>query len=121
MTVYYVDPSNCADDTATGLKYTGLIVDSTADTTHLTDAGLNGMTIPVGSFVWVAGRSGSLVSAWDDGTDTLTLGSAIAGLAADDAYYLITPWKTVGKATTTLAVTDIGYLVLAYYCQDGTI
>ena len=92
MTVYYIDPTNCADDTATGLKYTGMTADAGTDATKIIDAGLDGMVIPNGSFVWNATRNlGALTTAWDDGTNTLTV--AIAGQAQNDSYYIITPWK----------------------------
>jgi len=108
MTDYYIDYVNGLN-TNTGLQYNPLTVDSTADTTHLTDAALTGMTIGNGSFVWNVTRgAGATTLAWDDGTDTLTLGTAIAGMAAGDSYYLITPYKTISQFTTAGGVRSAG-------------
>lgn len=98
MANYHIDYTNGLD-TNNGLRYTGYTVDSTSDTTHLTDATLSGYTIGAGSYVWVTGRSGSLVSSFA-GT-TIVLATAISGLTAGDTYDLILPWKTINKATTT--------------------
>jgi hypothetical protein len=110
MTVYYID-NGVADNTGTGLKYTGLTADAGTDATKIVDAGLNGMVIPNGSFVYNTTRSlGAVTTGWVDATDTLTV--AIAGQSAGDSYYLITPWKTVANYTTTTARTagDIAYV-----------
>jgi len=110
MTVYYID-NGVADNTGTGLKYTGLTADAGTDATKIVDDGLNGMVIPNGSFVYNTTRSlGAVTTGWVDATDTLTV--AIAGQAAGDAYYLITPWKTLANYTTTTGRTagDIAYI-----------
>jgi hypothetical protein len=110
--VYYIDYVNGLD-TNNGKKVSSLTVDSTADTSHLTDAAITGMTIGAGSFVWNETRGiGALVTSFDDATDTLTLGSAIAGMTAGDSYSLITPFKTIRKYTTIDVRTagDIAYV-----------
>jgi hypothetical protein len=100
VTDYFVDYTNGLD-TNTGLKYDSYVVESTADTTHFVDASLHGICT-IGCFIWVDGRSGSLVSAFDDGTHTVTLATAIAGLTANDTFTMIAPFKTVNTFTSNV-------------------
>jgi hypothetical protein len=109
MVDYYIDYTNGLD-TNTGLKYTDYVVESTADTTHFVDASLHGICT-IGCYIWVTGRSGSLVTAFDDDTHTVTLGTAISGLAADDVYYMLAPYKTTDKyIASTRVAGDNGYV-----------
>jgi len=115
--VYYVDFVNGADtapatNAAWGQKTAALTIDSTADTTHFVDAALTGIDDYInGAFFWNRTRGiGAYVTDFVALTDTVTLGGAIAGMAAGDDYYFIYAWKTVGQATITLAVGDIGYI-----------
>jgi hypothetical protein len=107
---YYIDFTNGLD-TNTGLKYDSYVVDSTADTTHFIDATLHGICT-IGNYVWVNGRSGSLVSAFNDTTHEVTLATAIAGLTAADTFTIIVPWKTLSQYTSVTARTagDVAYV-----------
>jgi hypothetical protein len=108
MTDYFIDYTNGLD-TNDGTRRTTLNVDSTSDTTHITCAAISGLTIGAGSYVWVTGRSGSLVTSFA-GT-TLVLTTSISGLTANDKFDLITPYKTVQKYTGDARTAgDNGYL-----------
>lgn len=116
MANYYIDYTN-GNDARTGLRIPTTsynTVDSTADTTHLTDAALTGADDYInGSFLWNQTRSaGSLITDFDTATDTATLGTAIVGMSAGDEYYILDSWKTINQYTTTTARTagDIAYL-----------
>jgi hypothetical protein len=118
---YFIDYTN-GNDARTGLRIpagditsiTYNTVDSTADTTHFVDAALTGADDYIlGSYVWNVTRGiGALITDFVALTDTVTLGSAIAGMTAGDSYYILDSWKTINKYTTTTARTagDIAYL-----------
>lgn len=117
MVNYYIDYAHGADtpvatNAGWGQKSVARTIDSSADTTHFVDAALTGANDYInGGFFYNRTRSlGAYVTDFDAATDTVTLGGAIAGMAAGDDYYFIFAWKTLSKAATTLAVGDICYV-----------
>lgn len=116
MANYYIDYTN-GNDARTGLRIpttSTYTVDTTADTTHFVDASLIGADDYInGSYVYNVTRSiGALITDFVAATDTVTLGSAIAGMTAGDTYYILDSWKTINQYTTTTARTegDIAYI-----------
>jgi hypothetical protein len=101
-TDYYVDFAN-GNDAHDGLKTADLTVDSTSDTTHLTDAALTGGDDYInGDFLWNSTvGAGSLISDFDAASDTAILATAIVGMQAGDTYYIIKAFKTINYYTTT--------------------
>lgn len=110
---YYIDYTN-GNDAHDGLSTGNLTVDSTADTTHLTDAALTGANDYInGDFLWNVTRgAGSLISDFDAASDTAILATPIVGMTAGDTYYILKSWKTINKAFTTTVRTagDIVYI-----------
>ena len=110
---YYIDFTN-GNDARTGLKIGNFIIDSTADTTHFVDASLTGANDYInGSYVWnVTRAAGSIIDDFDATSDTVTLHTAITGLHADDVYYILDSWLTLGQYTSVTARTagDIAYV-----------
>jgi len=98
-TTYYVDPVNGLA-THSGTKLDGTI-DSTADTTHFVDDALTGADdyINGGYFFNVTRGIGAQVTDFVALTDTVTLGSAIAGMTAGDVYYILDSWKILDTFT----------------------
>lgn len=108
MTDYFVDYTNGLD-TNNGLRTTGNVISAHSHTPEtITCAGLHGTAIGNGSFVYVTAGGGigtwAYTSGWDDATHIITLDRALAGVANNDVFDLITPEKTI-LATTGAAKT----------------
>jgi hypothetical protein len=131
MTVYYVDNVN-GNDAHAGDKSGAKIIDSTVDTTHFVDVAMSGFGDDAfnGDFFYNRTRSlSSLITDYTSATGAFVLATPITGMAIGDDYYIIRSWKTIGKATTTIAAGDIAYVragttyLLAAICNctnDGT-
>ncbi len=98
-TVYYVDPVNGLAAN-TGLKLTGT-VDSTADTSHFIDDALTGLDDYInGGYVYNSTRGiGAYITDFTAIDDQVHLASAIAGMAAGDAYYILCSWLDLDTFT----------------------
>ena len=121
-TTYYIDPTN-GTDTFAGTRIDSTI-DSTATTSTFVDDALTGAADYInGSFFYnVTTGAGTLISDFDDITDTVTLTDADASMAAGDTYFILNAWLDLD--TFTEAARSAGDKVIirrgAVQCDDGT-
>jgi hypothetical protein len=121
-TIYYIDPTN-GTDTFAGTRIDST-VDSTADTTHFVDDALTGADDYLnGSYFYNVTRNlGSLITDFVADTDTVTLTTAIAGMAAGDTYYILNAWLDLDQFTENARSAGDKVIIRrgAVQCDDGT-
>lgn len=102
---YYAAPVTGTATTVTFGAYqlASLTVDSHSGDTSITDAGLNGGPTNItdswkGFYVTITSGTGTgsaLITAWDDGTDTITVGTGLSNVTDGDVYTITCRYTTV--------------------------